>query len=345
MRQFETEDQPAFQSWLALTFGPQMTELRENAMLIAERMGLIYEVEEEMMCSGHDNPRRAYAAVMKRRERGAQASAEVMEEGPYEDEGFDDEFDAYSDDEIPEYEREAMFEEFLFSQGIDPARMGRQKYAQMFEQFKADVFGDTGGEEVMQARVEAAAVPNAEEARIKEVYRRLVRRLHPDLRADGDATVSAIWHDVQKAYEARNLVRLEALLAVTETEPGAGAGRATLSQMREALAELRRAYSALRQGITEAMRSPAWGFSRDPYHRKLEQRMRRDMTYDLDKQREILAMTERTLDEWSRPGHAAPVHPAGARGSRGKNGKNGKGGMNGMNGRRGPVQADLFGEW
>jgi hypothetical protein len=38
-----------------------------------------------------------------------------------------------------------------------------------------------------------------EEARFKEIYRILVRRLHPDLRADGDATVSALWHEVQEA--------------------------------------------------------------------------------------------------------------------------------------------------
>ena len=38
--------------------------------------------------------------------------------------------------------------------------------------------------------------------RIKEIYRRLVRRLHPDLRANGDATVSSLWHEVQEAYAA-----------------------------------------------------------------------------------------------------------------------------------------------
>ena len=49
------------------------------------------------------------------------------------------------------------------------------------------------------------------DARVKELYRTLVRRLHPDLRADASAGVSALWHEVQAAYAASPLARLDIL--------------------------------------------------------------------------------------------------------------------------------------
>jgi hypothetical protein len=322
LRQFEQQDQPAFQRWMAVTFGPLMTELRENAMLIAERLATIYEVEEEMMLSGHENPRRAYAAVMKRRKRAEQAFAQEYNEKPDADAELDEEFDDdfSAEVEISEEERHEMFEEFLLSEGIDPECLGRQQYARMFKSFETRVFGEPDEEKPIKAHRGEGAARDPEETRIKEVYRILVRRLHPDTRADGDAAVSAIWHDVQEAYQMGNLVRLEALLAVTEMEAASSdsGAAATLSQMRQAVAELRRAYQALRKGITEAMRDPAWGFARNPYRGQLEKQIRRDMEYDLNQQREMLETTRQTLEEWSRPAYTPASKPPGSRNRRGK---------------------------
>ena len=69
LRRFEQEDRPSFGRWMAATFGALLTELRDNAHLIHEQEDLILEVETEMIWSNHRNSRRAYAAVMKRRER------------------------------------------------------------------------------------------------------------------------------------------------------------------------------------------------------------------------------------------------------------------------------------
>jgi hypothetical protein len=128
-----------------------------------------------------------------------------------------------------------------------------------------------------------------------------VRRLHPDLRSDGDATVSAIWHEVQEAYEAQNIERLETLLALTEVQAGADGGQATLFQMRAAMAEFNRAFQVIQRSISEAKRDPAWAFSRTPYHGPLEKRIRREIDEDLADQRWILADLERRLADWSQP--------------------------------------------
>ena len=114
-----------------------------------------------------------------------------------------------------------------------------------------------------------------EDARLKEVYRLLVRRLHPDTRADGDPEVSALWHEVQEAYQAGKLERLEMLLALTDIRSKSAGEHTTLYQMREVLAELRRAFEALQKSLREARKEPAWNFTRGAKLEAIEARLQR----------------------------------------------------------------------
>jgi len=306
LQRFEQEDRPAFGGWMAATFGAMLTEIRDNARLIHEQQGLILDVETEMICGNHHNPRKAYAAVMKRREGGDGDDDFVPPDAPQD---ADDDFDPSDDGsgEIPMEDRYALFEDFVSSVlGLNPERMSDAEYAEMFAKFEAEIFGD-------EPKAGTSQTPHAEKpserrdaGRIKEIYRTLVRRLHPDLRADGDVTVSAIWHDVQEAYEARNLDRMETLLALTEIESGAEGGQASLSQIQRALGELNRALQVIQRSIQEAKRDPAWGFARNPYRGPLEKKVRRETEEILSEQRWVLADLKRTLDDWSRPWHPRP---------------------------------------
>src|SRR5207247_9018481 len=89
----------------------------------------------------------------------------------------------------------------------------------------------------------SATEPGTIDLRVKEIYRRLVRRLHPDLSADGDATVSSLWHEVQEAYAAGDVARMELLLSLSDLSNAPGAST-TLSHMRSALSELPRSVTA-----------------------------------------------------------------------------------------------------
>src|SRR5439155_978861 len=84
-----------------------------------------------------------------------------------------------------------------------------------------------------------ATEPVTIDPRIKEIYRRLVRRLHPDLRADGDASVSSLWHEVQEAYVAGDVegdwLKVESWmkelkLGTEETSPGSTSPEIELRQ-------------------------------------------------------------------------------------------------------------------
>lgn len=337
LRRFEQEDMPSFGRWLAATFGAMLTELRENGRLIQEHEILITDVEMEMAWSGHHNPRRAYAAVMKQRENSA------GNDGPPEEDLEDEEdFEAFEDAAagIPAEERREMFDDFVRSVGgIDPKQMGRAMYEQMYAQFEEEVFGEREQASGSRRGEEKKSVPVREEARLKQVYRILVRRLHPDLQADRDTAVAAIWHDVQEAYEAGNLNRLETLLALTEIECGTNGGQATVSQIRDALAELKRALAVIQRSIGAAKRDPAWGFSRNPYRGQIEKRIRREMEEDLAGQRELLEHLKGTIDDWSRPWQP-PVRKPGKKAGVGRKSSAGQSAGEAQAPRE--VQAELF---
>jgi hypothetical protein len=301
LRHFEQEDRPSFGRWMAATFGALLTELRDNAHLIDEQEGLILEVEAEMMWSNRRNPRKAYTAVMKRRERpdADDDFAQRDAHEPFEEMGT----------ENAEEERRALFDDFMRSVlGINPEQIGNANYANMFAEFEAKMFAEGPPMSLFHTHDRDKPSASREETRIKEIYRILVRRLHPDLRADGDATVSAIWHEVQEAYEARNLDRLGTLLALTEMESGTN-DQASLSQIRGAFADFNRAIRAIQRSLVEAKRDPAWGFSRNSCHALMEKRIRREIEESISRQRRILADLKRTIADWSRPWHPPVKKP------------------------------------
>lgn len=309
LRRFEREDRPSYERWLAATFGTMLTELRESARLIEEQEMLLDAVEMEMLDGGHENPRRAYAAVMRR-----QANP-----GMGDNSGRNVKDDANDDDPEPDRppfedlagkisaaEKKRLFEKaFKEAVGFNPKQLSREDYEELYSRFEAEIFGTRGGPKIPgDPGPEVPVEPAPEQKRIKEIYRILVRRLHPDTRADGDAAVSSLWHDVQMAYETGDLDRLETLLALTEIEDGSTG--ASVFQMRTALAELKRALKAIQRSLTQAKRDFAWGFTRNPYHGELEKRIRRAMEEDLAIQRDQIADNKRILDDWSRPWSPTP---------------------------------------
>jgi hypothetical protein len=135
--------------------------------------------------------------------------------------------------------------------------------------------------------------------RIKELYRRLVRRLHPDLRADGSAAVSGLWHEVQEAYGAGDVARMEILLALSDIETRRTVSQ-SLSQMHAVRAELERALRALEKSLLEAEGEDAWNFARLGPSADLQVRVERQLKSDLAQRIQRLDVLTRTIAEWGR---------------------------------------------
>ena len=298
-RRFEHEDRPAFERWRAATFGALLSRLRDTESIFREKEALIHEVEMEMFDRGTRNPRAAYAAVMRRRTNPPRvADADDGEPPPMD--GEDGAFESEGSG-IPGFEQNLLFEEFLRAfMGIDPDRMSDRKYEQMFADFKAKFLGQDDSEPPLPSRAEPAA-PKSEQARIKEIYRVLVRRLHPDTRADADAEVSALWHEVQEAYSHGNLERLEMLLALTDIQSNGAGEHTSLFQMRAVLRELRRSFNALQRSLRAGKKELAWNFARTADRSGIQARLQRQIESDLAAQEEKLREIEALISDWSKP--------------------------------------------
>jgi hypothetical protein len=211
---------------------------------------------------------------------------------------------------LSEFEKEALFQEWVKrSLGTHPDKMDDEAYSTSFEAFKLHMFRHAP-EESPQAREPSQNhnppepadpeedEPSTVDSRVKELYRRLVRRLHPDLRADGSTEVSALWHEVQEAYAASDVARMEILLAVSDIESRRVHDQ-TFSQMQIVFVELERARRALEKSLLEAEREDAWDFARVGPSPELRQRVESQLKFDLTGRSRRLDLLSRTIAEWA----------------------------------------------
>lgn len=301
---FERKDKPAFARWRAREFGALLSSARDVETQLRDAQALVHEVEMEMRRVFQD-AHSAYQRVMFRRGNpvaAAEAEAQVPREGG-------------AGRNVSDFEKEALFQEWVKnSLGTNPDKMDDEAYSATFEAFKTHMFRGPVDEPTSHRSEratkpplsprEAPEVDLAEEefapvdARVKGLYRRLVRRLHPDLRADGSAAVSALWHEVQEAYAASDVARLEILLALSDLEANRLADQ-TLAQMHAVLAELERAFRALEKSLREAEGEDAWDFARIGPNADLRTRVEGQLKFDLAGRTQRLDLLTRTIAEWA----------------------------------------------
>ena len=301
---FERKDKPAFARWRAREFGALLSQAREVEVRIRESQALVHEVEMEMR-RGFQDAHSAYQRVMFRRENPSAAVEEEVEVPRAR---------AGAARPVSDFEKEALFQEWVQkSLGTNPDKMDDEAYSTTFEAFKSHMFRSPR-EELLPRNSQATAgwgssrfneeeeeeeMPALVDARVKELYRRLVRHLHPDLRADGNVTVSALWHEVQEAYAAGDVARMEILLALSVIESDHMGEQASVSQMRVVLAELTRALRALEKSLQEAEGEEAWNFARTGPDEGLRLRVQRQLKSDLAARSLRLDLLTRTIAGWA----------------------------------------------
>ena len=91
------------------------------------------------------------------------------------------------------------------------------------EGFFKELFGEFGpGERPRDQRTRRAGPstesggPAHQVARLKELYRAVVRRLHPDRQREMTVQKTEWWHQAQAAYEAGDVEQLEVILTLCE---------------------------------------------------------------------------------------------------------------------------------
>jgi len=301
---FERKDKPAFVRWRAREFGALLSRAREVEVQIRDSQALVHEVEMEMR-RGFQDGHTAYQRVMFRRSNphaAPEEGAEVRQEGDI------------ASRKLSDFEKEALFQEWVQrSLGTNPDKMDDEAYSTTFEAFKTHMFRsplDMPAPRNTYRPVERERVTNELEekgeeerkvdARVKELYRILVRRLHPDLRADATAAVSALWHEVQEAYAASDVARMEILLALSDLESSDMGNQTSLSQMRVVLTELERALRALEKSLLEAEGEDAWNFAQAGPNEDLRLRVQRELKSDLAARTMRLDVLTQSIAAWAR---------------------------------------------
>jgi hypothetical protein len=303
---FERKDKPAFVRWRAREFGALLSNAREVEVQIRDGQALVHEVEMEMR-RGFQDAHSAYQRVMFQRSNPS-AAPEEQAEIPR--------IGERASQKLSDFEKEALFQEWVQrSLGTNPDKMDDEAYSTTFEAFKSHMFrspveemrSENTRRRATRERVtrklegeEEVEVERKVDARVKELYRILVRRLHPDLRADANAAVSALWHEVQEAYAASDVPRMEILLALSDIEANHVSNQTSVAQMRAVLAELERALRALEKSLLEAEAEDAWNFAQTGPTSGLRLRVELELKSDLAARTRHLDILTKTIAEWAR---------------------------------------------
>lgn len=255
LERFENEDSPLFSRWMRRQFGSVLTELRETEQRLHELEDLILDIETEMLFNG-TSPAQAYAHAMDRRDAAA-------EEPP-----------------DPAAEKDDPFSQSARSSHSRPG----QDDSDPFD----DLFGALGGNKSRPDRRKSS--PTIQ--RLKELYRALARRLHPDVRKEMTPQTREWWHQAQEAYEAGDVVALETILCLCEIEDAGHTEKTSLSLLQRMSAQLKKSLRQIKSQLATHRRQPAWNFARRTDLAELEATMRRHMNADLRAMKERLQLME-----------------------------------------------------
>ena len=256
---FHHEDRPLFAKWVSSNFGALLTEMRELQTKLFELERLVNEVQQEYFFGGYRSIAEAYREVMHRRAHPDEANSD----------------DAKEEEDDEEFRRD--FEEF--------ERSAEDYWEKL---------GQNAPKETSDLRREP---PAKTRGRLKELYRALARRLHPDKSHQLTAREREWWHLAQAAYEQGNTDELEVILTLLEIEDK-GTKETSVSALARLTASFKKSLRALKRQLTEFRRDPAWNFSQRADHSVLLHQTRLSLQMDKTKMVWLLTRYEDQVQRW-----------------------------------------------
>jgi len=318
IERYETVDRPAYERWEASTLGPLLTELRERSAALREKERVLDALEEEMFrsnCSQLTAYRRLMKLLNEREEEPAGCSRDDFcaadnRENPdlvsdacgmfgrcdlppgFRVEDYDRMSEAWKREFRATYERLAELYEGMTGQSAPP-----------LDEVLARERARSGGADPEAIPRNAASAPREESpnARLKELYRKIVRQLHPDTNGEFAPRERELWHEAQAAYRERDLERLEAVAARIELSGASASLQTPVSVLLRIIRELRAALRSVRHLLALAKKQPAWRFQeRAAELPEMEARRRRNLAIALGATQRKLASATAILEDLAR---------------------------------------------
>ena len=154
-------------------------------------------------------------------------------------------------------------------------------------------------------------------AAARDIYRRLVRRLHPDRGGAWNAARQHLWHEIQQAWGAGDGDWLSRLEVEWETAHDVVTPQSPLSRLRAATEELQAAWRDTNAKLAEYRRSPQWRFTLNAERREsLVRRVEADFVRDFRLLRRQLHHLDSTMAAWDEDWTRADSRPHPRRGRR-----------------------------
>jgi hypothetical protein len=312
---FETRDLPAFARWEAQVFGPLMTELRDVTSALEEKNHLLALIEEERFWTNCSRVV-AYRRVMEAKNNPSPPPTGPEFDPDFEPShsgnhsipgvfgesdlppGFDiDKYDRLSRRDKKEiyefYEDAALLYEMIH--GVEAPQ-----FDDLLEQERNRRHGRKADEPPpLEHHIPAAPPPppGRDWNRVKELYRTLVRRLHPDLGGAQTVRERDLWQQVQDAYKARDLEWLESVAGRLDAVHQGGASL-SIQILRRMTADLLSALRGLRSQLSKHRRHPAWNFhERTAALARFEANRRQELEIELATLRYQLTRVEKEIND------------------------------------------------
>lgn len=284
---FETQDRPAFRQWFHRLFGALLTEGRELEAKLAELRFVAQQVSLRALMEHRGNVGRAYQEFVREREAEASRPPDAEPEPP------------------PSGSRPPPGEQFWEEMADEMGGAFGPGAEEAFREFARDFGFDLGNDPFgsLPPGALGGEAPAPVEASVKDLYRRIVRRLHPDSGRELSPKEIEWWHEAQEAYERRDGRALELILTLCEIEDQ-GTKNARVSILAELTARCRSTLRELRRQLKSSRSDPAWQFSEAADSSGIEKEMRRDLTQRNRGMSSEVRHLEAMIAEWKRQAEA-----------------------------------------
>jgi hypothetical protein len=276
--QFHQTDQPQFTRWLNSHFGALLTELRELNLKLAADDAIVFLVENEVLFGGSSYAR-AYKRVMELQENPEPPPppphGNGKPDGKRDSFGAGPEWENSDDEDDP---LKAIFEEMFGALGPDrdPQEQRGSRARQLTEKVS----------------------PPHVSKRLKELYRAVVRRLHPDSQREMTSQKTEWWHQAQAAYEAGDVEQLEVILTLCDIGDSGTTAHTSASLLQRITEQLKSSLRGIKRQITQRRREPAWNFSGRTDHSAMADQVGRELMSELMAMRRRWMDTQEIIAKW-----------------------------------------------
>ena len=237
LKRYHERDVPGFRSWVHRTFGNLLTRQRELQHALEEKRTLVYEIQEMADRYGLSEFA-AYQKVLWRRAHPDEAQ-----------------------------EEDRLYEEAELKRKESRRKSGKPDLDDLFEDDFDDWLAEEWGEsdDFSEETDEKSGKPHTDrphpdQKSIKELYRTIVRQLHPDRHGEMTDARKALWHEAQDAYRRHDLNALHSVLARCDAGE-AGLGEHTpVSMIHRLTQQLRAAAQAAKHEMRNRRRDVAWDY-------------------------------------------------------------------------------------